>query len=395
MLHRFHPFGDDAHAERARQADDGAHQVQVFPVHQHGAYEALVDLQRVCRQPLEVGQRRIAGAEIVQREADALLLAGQHDGAHVGDVAQGRRFEYFQLQHGRRHVREFGQYGAQALDEIGALEMAPGDVDADHPVRHVGPPRLQLAQRLAQHPFADVDDDVAVLDDRQEVHRPHQPPLRMLPAQQRFHADDAAGAHVELGLVVQPQLAGAQRGAHLRAAVVVGAHLFVQVGVEEVETLAARDLGLVQGLVGVAQQEVGAGLGAGVDGHAHAGRHLHHFSFAQVVAFQRGHQALQHGGDGVAFAKFGQQQHEFIAAQARHVLAVLGQLVQAAGHLLEQGVTHGLAQAVVDVLEVVEVEQAHGQPVMAVAGARDLVLEAGRQRGAVGQAGEDVVIALP
>ena len=70
-------------------------------------------------------------------------------------------------------------------------------------------PLLQLAQCLAQHPFADVDDDVAVFDDGQELHRRHDAALRMLPAQQRFHADDAAAPHIELGLVEQAQLAGA------------------------------------------------------------------------------------------------------------------------------------------------------------------------------------------
>jgi hypothetical protein len=39
---------------------------------------------------------------------------------------------------------------------------------------------------------------------------------------------------------------------------VVGADLLVQIGIEEVGAVAARDLGLVQRLVGLAQQAVGA-----------------------------------------------------------------------------------------------------------------------------------------
>jgi hypothetical protein len=67
--------------------------------------------------------------------------------------------------------------------------------------------------------------------------------------------------------------------------------------------------------------------------------------------------------DGGAVVQFRQQQHEFIAAQPRHVMALAGKVVQAAGGLFEDLVADGLAQRLVHMLEVIEVEQADGQQV--------------------------------
>ncbi len=51
-----------------------------------------------------------------------------------------------------------------------------------------------------EHPFADRDDQAAFLRNGDEVRRQYQPMLRMLPADQRFHADDRTvlGAHLRL-----------------------------------------------------------------------------------------------------------------------------------------------------------------------------------------------------
>ena len=64
-------FGHDGQAEGMRQADRGAHNGRVVVVAGDMRDKGLVDLQLVDRQTLEVGQRRIAGAEVVDRHADA------------------------------------------------------------------------------------------------------------------------------------------------------------------------------------------------------------------------------------------------------------------------------------------------------------------------------------
>ena len=53
-------------------------------------------------------------------------------------------------------------------------------------------PRRRLAAGLAQDPFADRDDEAALLGERNEVAGRDQAALRMLPAHQRLEADDLA-----------------------------------------------------------------------------------------------------------------------------------------------------------------------------------------------------------
>src|SRR5690606_15592446 len=81
---------DDAHLERPRQLDDDAHDLLVLVVRRGGRYEALVDLDLGGRNLLEVAERRVALAEIVDREADAELadaFEARHDGRVAGDEA--------------------------------------------------------------------------------------------------------------------------------------------------------------------------------------------------------------------------------------------------------------------------------------------------------------------
>ena len=68
----FRAFGDDLHAEIMGKRHDRAQD------HGPGAaavlmHEGLVDLDRIEREPLQIRQGRITGAEIIEREAGAEL----------------------------------------------------------------------------------------------------------------------------------------------------------------------------------------------------------------------------------------------------------------------------------------------------------------------------------
>src|SRR2546427_807790 len=67
-----HTLGDDLQAQAGAQGDDGARNGRVVGVAEHVAHEAAVDLELVQRQALEIGQRGVAGAEVVQRESTRL-----------------------------------------------------------------------------------------------------------------------------------------------------------------------------------------------------------------------------------------------------------------------------------------------------------------------------------
>ena len=66
----FRAFRDHVHAEVVRERDDRAqdHRPRALA---GGAHERLVDLDGVEREALQIGQRGMAGAEIVERQSGA------------------------------------------------------------------------------------------------------------------------------------------------------------------------------------------------------------------------------------------------------------------------------------------------------------------------------------
>src|SRR5688572_24392435 len=66
-----HALGHHGQAEFVRQRDDAGNDGAVARAVDHAGHEGAVDLQRVQRQPGDVLQRRIAGPEVVDGDADA------------------------------------------------------------------------------------------------------------------------------------------------------------------------------------------------------------------------------------------------------------------------------------------------------------------------------------
>jgi hypothetical protein len=115
-----------------------------------------------------------------------------------------------------------------------------------------------LRQRRVDHPFAHFDRQRVVLDHWQEQRRRQQAALRMLPADQRLGAPPPRRCACSpwAGSAARTRLR-LKRLADALQAFVLAAHMAVLVGVEHVVTVLASQLGLVHGLVGLAQQLVG------------------------------------------------------------------------------------------------------------------------------------------
>ena len=94
----FHSLGNDVEAQSLAQRNDRLADCSIVRVRQDVGDEGAVDLDLVERQTLQVGQRRIAGAEIVERESDAKAAQGQHLGDHIIDVDQQQALGDFQFQ---------------------------------------------------------------------------------------------------------------------------------------------------------------------------------------------------------------------------------------------------------------------------------------------------------
>src|SRR3979411_2957118 len=129
-------------------------------------YERLVDLDFVEREGLQVGQRRISGAEIVHRDAYAQRLQAAQDRQATGEVFHKHALSDFQFQP-RRCKPGFEQYGMYQCNEVAMAELDWREIDCD--LERLWP-RSRLAAGLPEHPFADMHDEAAFLRDRNEGH---------------------------------------------------------------------------------------------------------------------------------------------------------------------------------------------------------------------------------
>src|SRR5471030_93119 len=394
LFERLDAFGDHLVLELLGDADDGAGDGAVVGVAGNAGGERAVDLQRVDREALQVGQAGITGAEVVQRQGHAQRRDAVHDADHAVDVVHQRAFGDFQFQPCGLEAVALQRGGHAQRQRRG--EFARRDVDGQADRRQAGQlPRLRLRAGFLQHPLADLHHQPGGLGQRDEFGRRHQAALGMQPAHQRLGADDLAAADAELGLVVQQQLAVAERVAQPGFDAHAFLHALVHVlAVEgDVVVLAvAALLGAEHGDVGQPQQRFGVAAILRVDADADAAADPQIVAVDQEGLGQRGQQLVRHHARLVVLADVEQADGEFVAAQPRHQVLVAQHRAEAARHVAQQRVADLAAQGVVDQLETVQVDEQYAAVQLAALGHRQrLVDQLGQQR-AVGQAGQRVVV---
>ena len=295
-------------------------------------------------------------------------------------------------------------------DEVRLGELAGGEVDADDERPRGRVPALPVADLLArrlEHPAADRQDESRLLRERDERQRRHEAADRVLPAEERLHADHPAAAELHERLVVEAQLRpldGAPKVVLERGAVQrLGVHLGVEhhggpdgVQLRPVE----RDLGLLEevprvGEPGAPEREAQAG--ADVD-----------LTPVEVEGLRD--RELDPRRDTLRLADAAhraQQDPELVRAEPGHGVRRPRCADEPPPDLGEQQVAGRVPEALVDDLEPVEVEEDERDPRRATApatrragpgraGARDgarleLVREPVEQQRPVRQAREQVV----
>jgi hypothetical protein len=261
-------LGHGGHAEAVAELHDGPGQGGVVGLLAEPLDEGAVDLQRVDREPPKVGQRRVAGAEVVDRQRHAERLEPDQLGQVLLGVGHQHALGHLQAEPVGRHpglAEHLGDRGRQ----VGPVELADRDVDGhlDRVGDARGRPGHRLPAGLLDHPAAERHDQPGALGDRDEIERRDQPAGRVLPADQRLEADHPVAGQLDGRLVVQLELAALQRqpqvGLELEPLDQPGEHLRVVAGV----AAAAGRLGLVHGQVGVAHQLLGlTGVACGSPG---------------------------------------------------------------------------------------------------------------------------------
>jgi len=194
-----------------------------------------------------------------------------------------------------------------------------------------------------------------LLGQRHEFARRQQATFSVTPAHQGFEADNLAVFEVQAWLVMQFQLIATQRPTQLAFEVGHAAGIAVDAFVEDVKGAALSALGLLHGDVRVPHQRIGAGLGAGV-GDAQTGTDQQAFAVDPIGLCQCLGDSFGHPLGALRRAAGVDQQGELIAAQPRQLIARLELAFQPRDHLQNQPVASLMAEGVVGVAEVVEVE---------------------------------------
>ncbi len=218
---------------------------------------------------------------------------------------------------------------------------------------------------------------------------------RVAPAQQGFHAADAGlvarAVDAVLRLVMQHELAAFAGAVQVvrQGVPAFGGH--AEVAGEQAVGAAALLLGLVHGGVGGLQQGGGIVAVGRIEADADTGADAQRIAVDAEVG---GHGVEHALGQGFGIDGSGQlrrRDDELVAAQAGRRITFAQHAAQALRHLFQQAVADEVAEAVIDVLEMVEVEQQQADLGAVAARLGDRLGQAVHQQGAVGQAGQGVV----
>ena len=342
------------HAETAAEADHGVNDRRGVGRLLDAVHEAPIDLEFVERESAQIKQARIAGAEIVERKAHAARLELQHCGFRAFDVAEQRglgefEFEPFRVESG------FRQYSLDHVDEVEPAELQRRNVDRNRDPR----PRQAVDAGPPQHLGAEFDNEAGVLGDRDEFGRRDEAAGRMQPARQRLDADHLVAAGVEDRLVEHLEAVVRDGLAQVLLDELALRQVGVHHGVIDAGTVAAFVLRPVQRHVGVAH-DVGRAAGAPVDhGNADAGADDDGVAADRVGRAQRrDHAACDFMQRGVVGGGRGDHR-EFVAAEPCHEVVAAHHARQPQRDIADQLVADRMAERIVDVLEVVEVDVEH------------------------------------
>ena len=246
--------------------------------------------------------------------------------------------------------------------------------------------------RLVERPAADRHDQAGLLGHRDELRRRDDAPLRVAPADQRLEALHPPGRQLHDRLEVEHELLALDRTVEVAHDPEPGVGLVAHGEVEDLEPGVPQRLGAVHGDVGVAEQILGLEV-AGRAQHRADARRGHQVPARDAEWRRQGLADPRRGVlDVVRTAHLLEHDGELVSAQARDHVARPERGDQAPGDADEKLVPGLVAQAVVDELEVVEVEVEHREPVARLApGALQRAGDAFGEEGPVGEVGQSVV----
>ena len=338
---------------------------------------------------LQVAERGIPGTEIVHGDTKTQSLQFGQYSSRGRQIVHDRRFGDLQFQVARRQPG-VAQGSADLLCQILLAKLASRQVDrhgAGQQARVL--PGAHLTTGLAHHPVADRQDEAGVLGHRNEFIGADHAQFRRLPAQQCLPPHQAACPDFQFGLVVQGQFLMLQRLLEARLKQHTALDFFGQIVAEHSEAIAAGRFGAMQGQIGIAHQDAGR-LAVGritddTDADADPQAIIADIEFPPHGVQQGLPHLLGLFGGGVF-----QQDHEFVAAETGQESGSRQARPDAPGDRHQQQVAVFVAQRVIHVLEMIEIQQHHSTRCRLIASEEGLV-EPFAECGPVRQSGQVIM----
>jgi len=182
-----------------------------------------------------------------------------------------------------------------------------------------------------------------------------------VPADQGLTAEDPASGQVHPRLVVQLELIALQRPPQLALQLQAFGHEGIDFAREELEVVPPGVLGAIHGRVGMFEQGLRIDPSSGYSATPmlqviwYSPCSVIH-GWVTVFSIRSSTTRTSSGRAGAV-----QEQHEFVAAEARDGVALVYAGVKARGHGLEQFIADVMPEAVIDELEAVQVDEGDGK----------------------------------
>lgn len=119
------PLGDYFHVQAVCHGDDGPGDLRILFAVGQAVDEAAVDFQHIDGELLEVIERRVTGAKIINRDAQPEFFQLGQGLQGVGDIAHQDAFGQLQFEAGSWRVMQ-GQDLGNPLAKLAVLELAGG-----------------------------------------------------------------------------------------------------------------------------------------------------------------------------------------------------------------------------------------------------------------------------
>ena len=179
------------------------HRVVLAPAHVHD--EGSVDFEFIDRQALEVGERGVPGAEIVDGKAQADIMELGRDLQRIHRIVHDGALSDLEGQTARFDI-PLAKKTADLIRQVVALEAYGGDVDGDIEVVSLAQPLGELTEGLIECPRGQRTDEAYPFGVSDELVGGNETLGRVKPTRQGFRAAHPAGRHLDLGLVMEREL---------------------------------------------------------------------------------------------------------------------------------------------------------------------------------------------